>query len=333
MTRGRTQPPPSGGASASSANFGEGLSSDLGDKATDDAEEEEAAAGEVNESMSGSLAGDETRTASGSSADADRRTASEDSPAIPSIINPLLIPLNPLSSTTVATSVGVVRSPATINSIDLMAQANVFTKKRNIRDKIILASKIFCQQPEINFSASDIAAIHLTQSELYKAVAMMMSDPTVVTVPTAHPSNVNVMTTKEPPSFHGIITSSDVKQLARYSNVLGTEHINLWSLVDKAAISTIDMHFRARGTLCGFTKPQIMRDGSIGETPPAGKKTFKNILNKGFFPGGDYAIPSIREHTFSEMNKHPDEPHLFESAGVVREYGRGTSRGGVHNHI
>jgi hypothetical protein len=55
MTRGRTQPPPSGGASASSADFGEGLSSDIGDGATDDAEpESSAAAGEVNESISGS---------------------------------------------------------------------------------------------------------------------------------------------------------------------------------------------------------------------------------------------------------------------------------------
>jgi hypothetical protein len=36
--------------------------------------------------------------------------------------------------------------------------------------------------------------------------------------------------------------------------VLGTEHINLRSLVDKAAISTIDMQLSARGTLCGFKK-------------------------------------------------------------------------------
>jgi hypothetical protein len=78
---------------------------------------------------------------------------------------------------------------------------------------------------------------------------MMLSDPSVVAVPTAHSSNVNVMTTKAPPSFHGVITSDDVKQLARYSNVLGTEHINHRSLVDKAAISTIDMHLSARGTL------------------------------------------------------------------------------------
>jgi hypothetical protein len=130
--RTRTQPPKSGGASASSVNIREELSSDLGDRATDDAgvtddAEEEATADpeEVTESISGFLAVDQTRTASGSSADADRRMASENSPSIPSFTNPSLIPLNPLSSTTVATSVGVVRSPATINS-DLMAQANRF---------------------------------------------------------------------------------------------------------------------------------------------------------------------------------------------------------------
>jgi hypothetical protein len=117
-------------------------------------------------------------------------------------------------------------------------------------NKIILASTILRQQLEINFSASDIAQLHLTPSELYDAVAMMVSDPTVVAVPTAHSSNVNVMTTKEPPSFHGVITTSDALQL-----VLGTEHINLRSLFDKAAISTIDMHLSARGTLCGFKKP------------------------------------------------------------------------------
>jgi hypothetical protein len=77
----------------------------------------------------------------------------------------------------------------------------------------------------------------------------------VVVVPTAHSSNVNVMTTKEPPSFHSVITSRDVKQLASYSNLLVTEHINLRSLVDKAAISTIDMHLSARSSLCGFKIP------------------------------------------------------------------------------
>jgi hypothetical protein len=93
--RGKTQPPPSGGASASSVNIGEGLSSDYGDRATDDAgatdgAEEEATADpeEVTESISGSLAIDQTRTASGSSADTDRRLASEESPSIPSLTNP-----------------------------------------------------------------------------------------------------------------------------------------------------------------------------------------------------------------------------------------------------
>jgi hypothetical protein len=107
---------------------------------------------------------------------------------------------------------------------------------------------------EINFEASDISELRLTPSELNDAVEMMLSDPTVVVVPTAHSSNVNVMTAKEPPSFHSVITNRDVQQLARYSNVLGTEHINLRSLVDKAAISTIDIHLSARGSLCGFKK-------------------------------------------------------------------------------
>jgi hypothetical protein len=37
--------------------------------------------------------------------------------------------------------------------------------------------------------------------------------------------------------------------------LLGAEHINLRTIVDKAAISTIDMHLSARGHLCGFKKP------------------------------------------------------------------------------
>jgi hypothetical protein len=37
--------------------------------------------------------------------------------------------------------------------------------------------------------------------------------------------------------------------------LFGAEHINLRTIVDKAAISTIDMHLSARGNLCGFKKP------------------------------------------------------------------------------
>jgi hypothetical protein len=84
---------------------------------------------------------------------------------------------------------------------------------------------------------------------------MMLSDPTVVAFKTAHSSNVNVMTTKAPPSFCGVITSGEVDKLVKYSNLLGTEYVNLRSLVDKAAISTIEMHLAARGDLCGFKKP------------------------------------------------------------------------------
>jgi UDP-N-acetylglucosamine pyrophosphorylase len=86
----------------------------------------------------------------------------EESPSIPPLTNPSTNPINSLSSTTVATSVGVVRSPATISYTDLTAQGNVFLQKRNIRSKIISASAILCQQPEINFSASDIVELHLS---------------------------------------------------------------------------------------------------------------------------------------------------------------------------
>jgi hypothetical protein len=37
--------------------------------------------------------------------------------------------------------------------------------------------------------------------------------------------------------------------------LLGTEIVNLRSLVDTAAIFTIEMHLSARGNLCGFKKP------------------------------------------------------------------------------
>jgi hypothetical protein len=49
----------------------------------------------------------------------------------------------------------------------------MFLRNSNTQDKIILASKMLRQQVEINFSAS--AELHLTQSELYEAVAMLLS--------------------------------------------------------------------------------------------------------------------------------------------------------------
>jgi hypothetical protein len=138
------------------------------------------------------------------------RQAVMDSPSIHPLPNPSTNPVNCLSSTTVATSVGVVRQPGIINHINLMTQGNAFLQKRNIQSKINSASAILYQQPEINFSASDIVELHLSESQLCEAVEMMLSDPTVVAVKTAHSSNVNVMTTKAPPSFHGVITSNEV---------------------------------------------------------------------------------------------------------------------------
>jgi hypothetical protein len=151
--------------------------------------------------------------------------------------------------------VGVDREPGTINRIDFVTKGNAFLAKRNIESKIISASAILCQQPEINFLASDIVELRLSEFQLHEALDFMMSDPTVAAVKTAHSSNVNVMTTKAPSSFCGVITSAEVDKLVRYSNLLGTEIVNLRSIVDKATVYTIEMHLSARGYLCGFNKP------------------------------------------------------------------------------
>jgi hypothetical protein len=77
-----------------------------------------------------------------------------------------------------------------------------------------------------------------------------------VSVKPAHSSNVNVMTTKAPPSFCGVITAAEVNKLVKYSNLLGTgQFVDLRSICDKAAILPIESHLSARGYLCGFHKP------------------------------------------------------------------------------
>jgi hypothetical protein len=182
------------------------------------------------------------------------RQSVNNSPSTLPLYNPSNNPINPFPSTTVAAPVGVVRQPGIINCVDLMTKGNAFLLEHNIQRKINSASAILCQQPEINFSASDIVELNVSKSQLYEALEMMMSDSTVVAVKTANSSNVNVMTTKAPPSFHGVITSGEVDNLVKYSNLLGMEYVNLRSLVDKAAISTIDMHLSAEGTLCGLKK-------------------------------------------------------------------------------
>jgi hypothetical protein len=83
----------------------------------------------------------------------------------------------------------------------------------------------------------------------------MMSGSLVATVKPAHSSNVDVMTTKSPPSFCGVITTLEVDKLVKYSNLPGTDqYVDLRSICDKAAILTIESHLSARGHLCGFTK-------------------------------------------------------------------------------
>jgi hypothetical protein len=151
--------------------------------------------------------------------------------------------------------VGVDRQPGSINQIDQVTKVNAFLAKRNIESKIISASTILSQQHEINFLASNIVELRLSESHIHEALNLLMSNPTVAAFKPAHSSNVNVMTTKAPPNFCGVITSAEVAKLVRYSNLLGTEIVNLRPTVDKDAIYTIEIHLSSRGYLCGFNKP------------------------------------------------------------------------------
>jgi hypothetical protein len=179
-----------------------------------------------------------------------RQTVNNSASILP-LDNPSTNTIIPLPSTTIATPVGVVRQPGIINrnKVDVMIKGNAFLLERNFQSKINSTSAILYQQPEINFSASDIVELNLSESQLYKALKMMMSDPTVAAVKTAHSSNVNVMTTKASPSFHDVITSGEVDKLVKYTNLLGMEYVNLRSLFDKAAISIIEIRLAARGNL------------------------------------------------------------------------------------
>jgi hypothetical protein len=145
-----------------------------------------------------------------------------------------------------------------------MTKGNAFLLERNVQSKINSASAILCQQPEINFSASDIVELNLSESQLYEALKTVMSDPTVAAVKTAHLSNVNVVTTKASPSFHGVITSGEVDKLVKYSNLLGMEYVNLRSLRLQSPQSICISLLEAISVV--LKNPQTVRDGSIGIT-------------------------------------------------------------------
>jgi hypothetical protein len=160
------------------------------------------------------------------------------------------------SGSSTPTPVEVDELTGTINLIDQVTKGNAFLAKQNIESRITSASSIFFQQFEISFFASDIAALRLSDAQLHEALKRMMSDPLVAAVKPSHSSNVDVMTTKAPPSFCGVITAGEVNKLVRYSNLLGTDQfVDLKSICDKAAILTIESHLSARGYLCGFNRP------------------------------------------------------------------------------
>jgi hypothetical protein len=135
-------------------------------------------------------------------------------------------------------------------------RANAFLTKGNIEKRITSASSIFFQQIVINFNASNIVALRLSDAQKHEALNRMMSGSLVAAVKPTHSSNVDIMTTKSPHSFGGVITTAEVCKLMKYSNLLGTDqYVDLRSICDKAAILTIESHLSARGHLCGFTKP------------------------------------------------------------------------------
>jgi hypothetical protein len=103
-----------------------------------------------------------------------------------------------------------------------MIRANAFLQKGNIDRRIISASTIFSQQVVINFTAADIVALRPSDDQKHMALSKMMSSPIVAAAKPAHSSNVNIMTTKSPPSFTGV-TTSEVDKLVKYSNLLGTD--------------------------------------------------------------------------------------------------------------
>jgi hypothetical protein len=106
---------------------------------------------------------------------------------------------------------------------DHVARANAFLQKGNIDRRIISASTIFSQQVVVNFNATDIIALRLSNDQKHMALEKMMNSPRVAAAKPAHSSNVNIMTTKSPPSFTGVITTSEVDKLVKYSNLLGTD--------------------------------------------------------------------------------------------------------------
>jgi hypothetical protein len=164
--------------------------------------------------------------------------------------------LNLTSNSSTPTPVEVDEFTGTINLVDQVTRANSFLTKGNIERRITSASSIFFQQVVINFKAADIVALRLLDAQKHEVLNRMMSGSLVAAAKPAHSSNVNIMTTKSPPSFCGVITTAEVDKLVKYSNLLGTDqYVDLKSICDKAAISTIESHLSARGHLCGFTKP------------------------------------------------------------------------------
>ena len=108
------------------------------------------------------------------------------------------------------------------------------------------------QQVQINFETSDIASLELSEDDLHIALAEMLSTPIENVATNSQASSVNVVSTSKPPSLHGVITEKDVQLLQSFSSALGASNLDLRHIVDKAAISTIEAHLKARGHQFGL---------------------------------------------------------------------------------
>ena len=155
----------------------------------------------------------------------------------------------------------------TLTKTELVAQANEFLREINKQAKIRLATKSLRQQVQINFEASDSAALELSEDGLHIALDEMLDFPHETVLTNSHSSSVNVVSTAKPPSLRGVITERDVLTLQNYSSTLGAAHLDLRHILDKAAIITIQTNLEARGHQFGLQA----RGGLSGTTADSQK--------------------------------------------------------------
>jgi hypothetical protein len=142
--------------------------------------------------------------------------------------------------------------PVKRSKTELTMLANVRLRYTNTQAKIDLAAKLLSQQAQINFDASDITNLGLSEADLIIALERFLEAPIESVPSNTQTSSVNVVSTAKPPSLHGVITERDVHALQSYSSALGAANLDLRHIVDKAARVTIQTNLEARGHQFGL---------------------------------------------------------------------------------